>query len=65
MKKIGAETIIIAMLIPILLAFGGYVHTKIGSNNDKIIELETSREYTKDDIKEIKRDIKEILRRIK
>jgi hypothetical protein len=65
MKKIGAETIVIIMLIPILLAFGNFVHSKIGANSEKVIFLEASRDYVAEDILEIKSDIKEILKRLR
>ena len=65
MKKLGAEAVIILILVPVLLAFGGYVHSKIGDNSEKLIFLESSRDYVEEDIREMKTDIKEILRRLK
>ncbi len=65
MKKLGAETIVIIMLIPILLAFGGFVHSKIEENSGKLIFLESAKGYVEEDIREMKTDIKEILRRLK
>lgn len=65
MKKLGAETIIIVMLIPILLAFGGYVHSKVTNNSEKIISLESESIHSKEDIQEIKQDVKELLRRVR
>lgn len=65
MKKLGAETIIIVMLIPILLAFGGYVHSKATRNSEKIISLESESIHSKEDIQEIKQDVKELLRRVR
>jgi hypothetical protein len=65
MKKLGAEAVIILILVPVLLAFGGYVHSKIGKNSEKLIFLESSRDYAEEDIREMKNDIKEILRRLK
>jgi len=65
MKKLAAETIIIVMLIPILLAFGGFVHSKVNKNSEKIILIESEANHNKEDLREIKQDIKELLRRVK
>jgi len=57
MKKIGATTIVIIIIIPVVFAFGGHVLTKIDKHGEKLIFLETSRDYTKEDIEQIKNDI--------
>ena len=71
-KKIGAKTIIITMLIPVAFSFAGFIHKKVIANIERIAKLETSWTYQKsmikdihDDVNETRKDIKKILIRLK
>jgi len=65
MRKIGAETIILFMLIPILLTISGYVSSKVFRNSEDISRLDESDSTQKKQLNEIHRDIKTILRRVR
>jgi hypothetical protein len=65
MKKIGAETILLGMLLPIVLGFGSHLYSKVDKHDESIITLESSRNYTEEDIREIKDDLKETKRDLK
>lgn len=72
LKKIGARTIIVSMLIPIAFSFGGFLHKKVVANIERIARLETSEIYQKgmikdihEDVTETRKDIKKILIRLK
>ena len=64
MKKLGAETIIIIVLIPLLMTLSGYVARKSIANENEISGLKVSDDYQKEQLREIHSDVKLILRRL-
>lgn len=63
MKKFGAELIILGILFPILLAVSGYVASKTVDNENEISALKTADKYQVEMLKEMKLDIKTLLKR--
>jgi len=62
-KKFGAELIILGILFPILLAVSGYVASKTVDNENEISALKTADKYQVEMLKEMKLDIKTLLKR--